>query len=150
MSSYLAEHDWKHQVGIYRDMYRERRDATLDALDDMLPSCQWNVPAGGFYVWMKLPGGLDAKAMLPRAVTQRVAYVPGTAFYADDQGRDHLRLSYCYPTPERIREGIRRLASVIDAELEVHSTFSGGGSGNGPYPGQPPRRRVHAPSPDLT
>src|SRR4051812_44784151 len=145
VSSYLEDHDWKHQVGVFRDLYRERRDATLDALDDMLSSAQWNVPNGGFYVWLKLPGGLDAKAMLPRAVTQRVAYVPGTAFYADDQGHDYLRLSYCYPTPERIREGIRRLASVIDAELEIQSTF-----GPQTSSGRPRSRPVYAPAPDLT
>ncbi len=147
--SYLENHDWKHQVGVFRDIYRERRDATLDALNDMLPAAGWNVPNGGFYVWMRLPGGLDAKAMLPRAVTQRVAYVPGTAFFADDQGRDHLRLSYCYPPPERIREGIRRLASVIDAELEIQSTFGGGHDGT-PRGGRFRPGRVDGPAPDLT
>jgi DNA-binding transcriptional MocR family regulator len=149
--SYLEDHDWKHQVGVFRDLYRERRDATLSALDDMLPSAEWNVPNGGFYVWLKLPGGLDAKAMLPRAVTQRVAYVPGTAFYADDQGLTHLRLSYCYPTPERIREGIRRLASVVDTELEIQSTFGANDPvGSGTQHSQSANRRVYAPSPDLT
>ena len=53
--------------------------------------------------------------MLPRAVTARVAYVPGTAFFADGFGARRMRLSYCYPTPERIREGVRRLAGVIEA-----------------------------------
>ena len=152
--SYLENHDWKHQVGVFRDIYRERRDATLDALNDMLPGCSWNVPNGGFYVWLRLPSGLDAKAMLPRAVTQRVAYVPGTAFYADGQGRDYVRLSYCYPPPERIREGIRRLASVIDAELEIQSTF-GAGPGFGPGGASPATGgfrpgRVDGPAPDLT
>ena len=144
---YLDTHDWKHQVGVFRDLYRERRDAMLDALDDMLPQASWNVPDGGFYVWVRLPNGLDAKAMLPRAVTQRVAYVPGTAFYADHQGRDHLRLSYCYPTPERIREGIRRLAGVLDAELEVQSIF---GSRTDTSPDRSHAGRVYAPGPDLT
>jgi 2-aminoadipate transaminase len=141
--TYLDSHDWKHQVGVFREMYRERRDAILAALNDMLPGASWNVPGGGFYVWLKLPGNLDAKAMLPRAVTQRVAYVPGTAFYADDQGRDHVRLSYCFPTPERIREGIRRLATVVDAETEIQSTF-------GPMEPLRDRARIVAPSPDLT
>jgi DNA-binding transcriptional MocR family regulator len=145
--SYLQGHDWKHQVGVFRDLYRERRDATLSALADLLPSARWTVPVGGFYVWVRLPGGLDAKAMLPRAVTQRVAYVPGTAFYADDQGQDHLRLSYCYPTPERIREGVRRLAAVVESELEVQETFGGGGGA--PAPANP-HRRVQSPGPDLT
>ncbi len=143
VGAYLDNHDWKHQVGVFREMYRERRDAILAALNDLLPSASWNVPGGGFYVWLKLPGNLDAKAMLPRAVTQRVAYVPGTAFYADDQGRDHVRLSYCYPTPERIREGIRRLATVVEAEQEVQSTF-------GPMEPHRSPARIVSPSPDLT
>ena len=68
---------------------------------------------------MTLPDGLDATAMLPRAVTALVAYVPGTGFFADGQGRQSLRLSYCYPEPDRIREGVRRLAGVIEDELEL-------------------------------
>jgi hypothetical protein len=65
--------------------------------------------------------------MLPRAVTARVAYVPGTAFFADGFGTRSMRLSFCYPTPERIREGVRRLAGVIEAELELRDTFGSGG-----------------------
>ena len=61
--------------------------------------------------------------MLPRAVTSRVAYVPGTAFFADGFGLWSMRLSYCYPTPERIREGVRRLAGVIEEEMELRATF---------------------------
>ena len=78
-----------------------------------------------------LPEGLDATTMLPRAVTARVAYVPGTAFYAGDAkslGRRTMRLSYCYPEPDRIREGVRRLASVIEGELELMATFGSGGT----------------------
>jgi hypothetical protein len=85
--------------------------------------CRWTSPSGGFYVWLGLPPGVDAKAMLPRAIAARVAYVPGTGFYAGGQGGDHLRLSYCFPEPSRIREGVRRLAEVIAAEVELRSTF---------------------------
>jgi 2-aminoadipate transaminase len=56
-------------------------------------------------------------------VAAHVAYVPGIGFYADGSGREHMRLSYCYPEPEQIREGVRRLARVIEAELDLHSTF---------------------------
>jgi len=70
-----------------------------------------------------LPEGLDSQALLPRAVTNRVAYVPGTAFYADGLGSRNMRLSYCFPTPERILEGTRRLGEVLDAELEIHTMF---------------------------
>ncbi|HEU5036103.1 MAG TPA: PLP-dependent aminotransferase family protein [Nocardioides sp.] len=124
VSAYLTQHDWRGQVKQFREMYRERRDAMVAALDDLMPAgCSWNVPEGGFYVWLTLPPGIDAKAMLPRAVTARVAYVPGTAFYADGYGTSAIRLSYCYPTPERIREGVRRLAGVLEEEMELRATF---------------------------
>jgi 2-aminoadipate transaminase len=124
VSRYLSQHDWKGQIKTYREAYRERRDATLAAMEQQLPAgCTWTKPEGGFYVWLTVPEGLDTKAMLPRAVTQRVAYVPGTAFYADSFGSRQMRLSYCYPTPERIREGVRRLAAVLEGELELLSTF---------------------------
>lgn len=123
ISRYLATADWQGQIKAFRELYRERRDAMISALSENLPNCTWNVPPGGFYVWVKLPDGLDAKSMLPRAVTERVAYVPGTAFYADGQGVDHMRLSFCFPTPERIREGVRRLALVVNAEAELVDMF---------------------------
>jgi 2-aminoadipate transaminase len=120
---YLATQPWREQVKVFRELYRERRDAMLDSLRACMPAgCRWTTPAGGFYVWLQLPG-LDAKAMLPRAIAARVAYVPGTGFYADGSGADHLRLSYCFPEPARIREGVRRLADVIGGELELCSTF---------------------------
>jgi DNA-binding transcriptional MocR family regulator len=145
VSTYLERHDWKHQVGVFRALYQERRDAMLQALTDMLPGAGWTSPGGGFYVWVRLPGDLDAQAMLPRAVTARVAYVPGTAFYADDSGREYVRLSYCYPTPERIVEGVRRLAGVVEAELELQDMF-----GVSPAPDRPGPRDVRFPGPDLT
>jgi 2-aminoadipate transaminase len=147
VASYLDSHDWMGQVRRFRALYAERRDAMLDAVADLLPDATWTVPRGGFYVWLGLPDALDARAMLPRAVTARVAYVPGTAFYADGQGHSHMRLSYCYPTPERIREGIQRLGSVINAERDLVATFGapGGGRPDGLGPD-----RVQSPGPDLT
>jgi 2-aminoadipate transaminase len=144
VSAYLTAHDWQGQIKDFREMYRERRDAMVSALDDLMPAgCSWNVPAGGFYVWLTLPPGIDAKAMLPRAVTARVAYVPGTAFYADGFGSSSMRLSFCYPSPERIREGVRRLAGVLEEELELRRTFDS-------Y--APPRvsRGYEGPNTDLT
>jgi DNA-binding transcriptional MocR family regulator len=124
VSRYLAQHDWKGQIKAYREVYRERRDTMLAALTQHLPvGCTWTYPAGGFYVWLTVPGGLDTKAMLPRAVTQRVAYVPGTAFYADSLGSRQMRLSFCYPPSARIAEGVRRLATVLEGELELQRTF---------------------------
>ncbi|WP_395727880.1 PLP-dependent aminotransferase family protein [Nakamurella sp.] len=124
ISRYLATFDWQSQIKAYRHTYAERRDTMLAALTDLMPEgTTWTSPDGGFYVWVTLPEGFDASAMLPRAVTARVAYVPGTAFYADGLGTRQLRLSYCFPTPDRITEGIRRLAGVIAGELDVMRTF---------------------------
>lgn len=121
---YLASQPWREQIKVFRELYRERRDVLLDSLRASMPAgCRWTSPGGGFYVWLGLPPGLDAKAMLPRAIAARVAYVPGTGFYADGTGADHMRLSYCFPEPARIREGVRRLATVLDAELELQATF---------------------------
>ncbi len=124
ISEYLATQPWREQIKTFQEVYRERRDALLDSLQAMMPEgTRWTIPAGGFYSWVTLPHGLDATAMLPRAVANLVAYVPGTGFYVDGQGRQNMRLSYCYPEPERIREGVRRLAAVIESELELAETF---------------------------
>lgn len=145
ISAYLMQHDWQGQIKQMREMYRERRDAMMTALEDFMPAaCTWNRPEGGFFVWLTLPPGIDGKAMLPRAVTARVAYVPGTAFFADGFGSGAIRLSFCYPPPERIREGVRRLAGVLEAEMELRATF--GASSGAPLQA---RSGYDGPSTDL-
>ena len=141
IAMYLDEFDWQRQIIDFRTMYRGRRDAMVSALEEYMPQCTWNVPDGGFYVWVGLPDGLDAKDMLPRAVTNLVAYVSGTAFYAGGrQGRDHMRLSFCYPEPVEIREGVRRLSEVVARDLELLEIF-------GPTHSRPVEGIV-APAPD--
>lgn len=140
---YLSTQDWQGQVEVFKGIYRERRDAMLDALTTLMPAgTTWTHPTGGFYVWATLPEGLDAKVMQPRALTARVAYVPGIGFYADGQGGRELRLSYCFPEPERIREGVRRLAGVVEAELELLQTF-------GPLAASPHPHGLTTPGPDV-
>ena len=123
LSSYLNNYDWYGQVKVYRAMYAERCKAMLDALDEYMPECSWTKPVGGFYTGVTLPEGLNARSMLPRAVKAQVAYVSGTAFYYDGRGTDHMRLSFCYPEPDRIREGVRRLAGVVNAEKQLVDMF---------------------------
>jgi 2-aminoadipate transaminase len=125
VQQYLATQPWGQQLKVFREMYRQRRDAMLAALAAHMPAgTTWTTPGGGFFVWVKLPTGVDSKAMLPRAVSARVAYVPGTGFYAHGGGRDHMRLSYCLPPPEDIREGVARLGAVIGDELALRDAFS--------------------------
>jgi DNA-binding transcriptional MocR family regulator len=149
VSAYLETQPWMQQIKEFREVYRDRRDAALDALTQLMPAgTSWTHPTGGFYIWVTLPEGLDSKAMQPRAVHARVAYVPGTGFYADGTGHQHLRLSYCLPPPERIREGVRRLAGVVEEEVELRAVFGGPGRGTSHSAGRSVTR--DAPPPNLS
>lgn len=129
VTAYLTTMPWREQLKTYRELYRERRDAMLVALEDLMPAgVTWTRPAGGLFVWASLFGGLDAKAMMPRAINARVAYVPGTGFFADGNGRENLRLNFSFPPPDRIREGVRRLASVVEQELALRQVFGATGA----------------------
>ena len=117
---WLGSQPWLAQVDEYRQVYRERCEALLGELRAELPaSCTVSEPTGGFFVWLRLPPGLDSGELLAKALNARVAYVPGRAFYADGSGGEEMRLSFCFPPPDRIREGVRRLAQVLHAEIEL-------------------------------
>lgn len=126
VTQYLTTMPWREQIKVYREIYRERRDALLSALDDLMPAgTTWTRPSGGLFVWATLPEGLDSKAMMPRAIAARVAYVPGTGFYADGTGRSNMRLNFSFSSPERLREGVRRLSGVMEQELATRAVFGG-------------------------
>jgi 2-aminoadipate transaminase len=146
ISEYLTSADWKAQINTFRGVYHERKDALLVALEEYLPELTWTNPNGGFYVWATLPDRLDSKAMLPRAVKELVAYTPGTAFFADGKGHQNMRLSFCYPTPEHIRIGIRRLATVIRDEVDLLDTFAG----TGPLTPHNDKSRFSSPPSDMS
>ncbi|MFM1795934.1 MAG: hypothetical protein RLZZ340_611 [Actinomycetota bacterium] len=123
ISEYLSIADWRKQVDTFRGVYHERKNAALEAVREYLPNVHTTQPDGGFYLWLTLPEGIDSKAMLPLAVKELVAYTPGTAFFGDGTGHQHLRVCYSFPTPENIKVGIKRLASVINLQTELLETF---------------------------
>lgn len=124
ISSYLKEQPWRDQITSFVDLYRVRRDAMLESLDAHFPKeATWTRPGGGFYVWVTLPPEIDTKAMVPKAIVAKVAYVPGNAFYADGLGSWQMRLSYCHPTPDRIREGVKALGAVVKKELSSRAGY---------------------------
>ncbi|WP_116409847.1 PLP-dependent aminotransferase family protein [Subtercola boreus] len=145
ISEYLETADWKGQINTFRGVYEERKNTMLAALTEYLPELSWTKPNGGFYVWLTLPDYLDTKQMLPRAVKELVAYTPGTAFYADGVGRNKIRLSYCYPTPDQIKLGIRRLTTVINGEIDLLETFHA----TGPLATIRSAQSFSAPPPDM-
>lgn len=97
-----------------RRVYSERRDAMLQALERYFPAeACWTRPAGGLFLWVTLPKGVDTSRLLDTALEHKVAFVPGAPFHPCGGGAETLRLNFSYPTPERIDEGIRRLAGVV-------------------------------------
>lgn len=101
-----------------RTLYREQCEAMLAALSHHMPdSVRWNRPRGGMFLWVDLPAGIDATALLARAVEERVAFVPGAPFFAADPVAESLRLAFVTVPPPRIEEGVERLARVVRERL---------------------------------
>jgi len=118
------EERWRGTLAGLVETYRSRRDAMLEALGEHVHAdATWTHPSGGFYIWVTLPEWLDTKALLAAAVERRVAYVPGTAFYPDGRGANRMRLAFCFPTEERIREGVALLGSLLLEEEELYRSM---------------------------
>ncbi len=102
-----------------RAYYGAQRERMLAALDAHMPTgVTWTRPSGGMFLWCRLPGGLDAAALLPKAVEQKVAYVPGKPFYAVDGDPSTLRLSYSVASEDQIAYGMERLGQVVAEAME--------------------------------
>ena len=106
---------WPVLVPRLRAAYRVRRDAMLSALERWFPpGTRWTRPAGGLFVWLDLPEGVDGTRLLERAINEvNVAFVPGAAFHADRSGANTCRLSFSMVGPDTIDEGIRRLSTLL-------------------------------------
>ncbi len=127
---YFAGTRWRRVLQDLTRAYSERRDVMLAALEEHFPAeAEWTAPEGGFFVWVRMPAFLDLKALLPEAIERGVTYVAGDAFYPDGTtGRNCMRLAFCYAEPEAIREGIRRLAEVLEDRLELYRAFQAAGA----------------------
>jgi 2-aminoadipate transaminase len=107
-------------VPTIRALYKSQRDAMLAALTREMSGMDvtWNTPAGGMFLWARLPAGLSAIDLLPKAVGKNVAFVPGAAFYADNADTRTLRLSFVTASVEQINTGIAALAQAIREQLK--------------------------------
>jgi 2-aminoadipate transaminase len=109
----------ERQVPTIRTLYKTQRDAMLDALAREMPvgdpdrTLTWNTPAGGMFLWARLPKGMNAVDLLPFAVEQGVAFVPGAPFYADHGDERTLRLSFVTPSVDEIHRGVAALAVAM-------------------------------------
>ncbi len=119
VNRYLEENDLDADIARILPVYRERRDAMLEALGKEMPAgVRWTRPQGGLFLWMTLPESLNARTLLDECVRQNVAFVPGGAFFPNGGHENTLRLNYSNMPIERIREGVRRLAASVAKELE--------------------------------
>jgi 2-aminoadipate transaminase len=101
-------------VPTIRALYKSQRDAMLAALQREMPEgVSWNTPDGGMFLWARLPAGMNAVELLPKAVDKNVAFVPGAAFYADQADARTLRLSFVTASVEQINTGVAALAAAI-------------------------------------
>ena len=103
-----------HHIPTIRALYKGQRDAMLAALaKDMPADVTWNSPDGGMFLWARLPEGMNAQDLLPKAVDKGVAFVPGAAFYNDHGDPRTMRLSFVTPDGDEIRKGVAALAAAI-------------------------------------
>lgn len=114
----------QRHVPTIRTLYRLQRDAMLAALEREMDGLdvQWNRPVGGMFLWLRLPEGMDASALLALAVERNVAFVPGAAFYAGQADPRTLRLSFVTASSAQIDTGIAALADAVRA-LQERSTL---------------------------
>jgi len=127
-AQYMIRYGLENHLKEIRPIYREKRDAMIAALERYMPEdagITWTNPEGGLFVWMRLPEGIDTTDMLQDAIEHKVAYVPGASSYVDGRGQNTIRLSYSLVTPEKIDEGIRRLAGVVKTAIEAKQVAAG-------------------------
>ncbi|MCU1671871.1 MAG: putative transcriptional regulator, GntR family [Blastococcus sp.] len=118
MAEYVTAGHLDRTLETARGLYRYRADRMLDALEAHMPEgVSWTRPSGGFFVWLTAPQHVDTRALVAPAARLGVAYVPGAPFYTDTRGGNQIRLSYSRADDASIDEGIRRLATLIRAEL---------------------------------
>ena len=115
----LKDNFLKDHVQIIRQVYGERRNVMLNALEHFFPhDARWTHPKGGLFLWATLPEEIDTMKLMPKAIENKVVYVPGSVFFPDGSGHNTFRLNFSNAPPEDIELGIRRLGEVLKAELK--------------------------------
>ena len=111
----LLQGEWmKDHILTLRTVYKERRDAMLQAFEDFMPEgTTWTRPQGGLFLWLRLPEGCNATQLFPITVEEKVAYVPGEPFFPNGGPLNTMRLNFSACNPETIRTGVERLARMV-------------------------------------
>jgi DNA-binding transcriptional MocR family regulator len=121
---YFSDPSWKNNITEFIKIYKTRRDTMFSALEENLSGIAiWSKPKGGFFIWLKVPDFLNTKEILADAVRNKVAFVPGTGFYADGRGTDSARIAFCTENSENIEKGIKILAKIIKDKIRLYKSF---------------------------
>ena len=121
---YFSDPSWKNNITEFIKIYKNRRDTMFSALEENLSGIgTWSKPKGGFFIWLKIPDFLNTKEILADAVRNKVAFVPGTGFYADGRGKDSARIAFCTESRENIEKGIKILAKIIKDRIRLYKSF---------------------------
>ncbi|MFJ5562601.1 aminotransferase-like domain-containing protein [Lysinibacillus xylanilyticus] len=111
---YLANNDYMEHVQKIIALYKNQADAMLNAIEEFFPAhVDYTRPEGGMFIWATMNNGASAVDVFNKAMDQKVAFVPGDPFYTSKTGVNTMRLNYTNATPEVIREGIKRLGSIL-------------------------------------
>ncbi len=122
---YFGEGKWQDYVSDLVEIYRVRRDAMLESLEQHFPAeATWTRPEGGLFVWATLPDYIDTTDLLAKALSENVAFVPGRAAYVDGRGASSMRLNFSGSSEEEIREGVRRIGAVIQEQVDLYSALT--------------------------
>jgi 2-aminoadipate transaminase len=112
---YLADNDVEKHIKYIQGLYKKQRDAMVSAIERYFPEgVQYTKPEGGMFLWVTLPAGVSSLDLFDLALKQKVAFVPGQAFFVDGSGQSTLRLNYSSSDEARIEEGVRRLAGAME------------------------------------
>lgn len=145
---YFTTVDWHEVLHHTRALYKRRRDALIGALEEYFPhEASWTHPQGGLFVWVTLPQYFNTEQMMGAALAAGVAYVPGTNCYPNGDGASSMRLAFSYESEEKLREGVKRLAHVIEKRLELYRAFMAAGALSRPVSTQPSKPQSSAMQP---
>lgn len=118
VEGFLEENGFDAHLETIKGVYRRRRDLMLETMKQAFPAeARYEKPEGGMFIWVELPAYVDTRAMLPEAIKQGVAYIPGEAFYPLEDRKNAIRLNFSTMADEKIVEGIQRLGALIKAQL---------------------------------
>ena len=111
---FLDMYDINEHIKTIVDTYRHRRDLMIKTMDETFPkNVSYTHPAGGLFLWVTLPEGLDSKLVFEKALEKKVAFVAGEPFYPNGGNANHFRMNYSAMPDEKIVEGVKRLGEVL-------------------------------------